>query len=80
MKILYPFLLLFVFTQYGCVKDCSKSNSCELQPETGNCEALIPKYYFDQEEGKCKEFIWGGCEGVVPFDSMEECEDCDCPH
>ena len=29
-------------------------------------------------EGKCKEFTWGGCDGIVPFDTMEECEKCEC--
>jgi len=39
----------------------------------------MPKYYYDEEEKKCKEFIWGGCDGVVPFETLEECEEqCDC--
>jgi hypothetical protein len=36
------------------------------------------KYYFDKYEKKCKEFLYGGCEGTVPFDSMEECLECEC--
>lgn len=51
-------------------------NRCQLLPDPGPCEALFKKYYYDQAEGQCKEFIWGGCGGVVPFDSMEECEKC----
>ncbi len=53
-------------------------NKCELEPMAGNCYAYFPKYYFDKEENKCKEFIWGGCEGVVPFETLEECEECGC--
>jgi len=49
---------------------------CELPPNSGPCFAAIPKYYFDQETKTCKEFIWGGCNGVVPFDTMEECQEC----
>ena len=51
-------------------------NPCELLPEVGPCEALIPKYYFDKETQECKEFSWGGCDGVVPFDTLEECQAC----
>lgn len=75
------FLLLItvmLFAQYGCNKDCIKSSSCDLEPEAGPCFAAIPKYYFDKAEGKCKEFIWGGCYGVVPFNTLEECVECEC--
>lgn len=69
--------LILISTQ--CKKRCVKSDRCNLKPEVGNCKASIPKYYYDQKEKKCKEFIWAGCDGVVPFDTMEECEkDCDC--
>jgi eight-cysteine-cluster-containing protein len=51
-----------------------ESNNCSLEPESGSCKALIPKYYFDQTEQICKEFTWGGCDGVVPFNTLEECK------
>lgn len=47
---------------------------CTLEPDAGKCEAAITKYYFDKNEGKCKEFLWGGCDGTVPFDMLEVCE------
>jgi len=25
-------------------------------------------------EGKCVSFIYGGCEGVVPFETLEDCQ------
>lgn len=50
---------------------------CELFPDSGPCEAAFPKFYFDQEEQKCKEFLWGGCNGTVPFDTLEECQVCE---
>ncbi|MDT0606781.1 BPTI/Kunitz domain-containing protein [Croceitalea rosinachiae] len=50
---------------------------CELLPDSGPCFAAFTKYYFDKEEQACKEFIWGGCEGVVPFDTLEECKVCE---
>ena len=52
-------------------------NRCELIPDSGPCEAAIPKFYFDQETQECKEFLWGGCDGVVPFDTLEECQQCE---
>ena len=71
--------LLFGLILISCKKDCVKSDRCDLKPDPGPCEAYIPKYYYDEEEKKCKEFIWGGCDGVVPFETLEECEEqCDC--
>jgi hypothetical protein len=52
------------------------SERCDLAPVAGPCEALIYKYYYDKTEKKCKEFLWGGCDGVVPFETMEECQQC----
>ena len=48
-------------------------NQCELEPDPGMCKAYFPKYYFDQETQTCQEFIYGGCGGVVPFDTVEQC-------
>jgi Kunitz/Bovine pancreatic trypsin inhibitor domain len=58
--------------------DPSCSTNCSLVPESGDCKALFKRYYFDPAEGKCKEFVWGGCGGVVPFETLEECESCKC--
>jgi len=70
-------LLLLTLTQ--CKKDCLKSDRCNLEPDAGFCMAAIPKYYYDKKDKKCKQFTWGGCGGIVPFDTMEECEkQCDC--
>ena len=70
--------LVIILLIASCDKECNVEGNCALEPEIGPCEALIPMYYFDQEKGKCKEFQWGGCEGVVPFDSLEECKLCKC--
>ena len=48
--------------------------ACHYIPNTGICLAAIPKYYYDQEESQCMEFIWGGCGGLVPFEILEDCE------
>lgn len=47
---------------------------CRQKPDGGPCKALFWKHYFDPKTGECKEFVYGGCEGVVPFETREECE------
>ena len=51
---------------------------CTLEPNSGPCMAAVPKYYFDQETQQCTMFTWGGCGGVVPFNSLSECEASSC--
>jgi hypothetical protein len=67
IRTLLAIAILTIFTQ------CQKSSNCSLTPETGNCEAAIPRYYFDSSTKECKQFIWGGCDGVVPFETIEAC-------
>tara|TARA_Y100000310_G_scaffold345859_1_gene471612 strand:- start:7132 stop:8796 length:1665 start_codon:yes stop_codon:yes gene_type:complete len=50
------------------------TNMCEVAPETGPCKALFTRYYFDQVDGTCKDFIWGGCEVTELFQTIEECQ------
>ena len=45
-----------------------------LDPDPGHCEAAITKYYYDRARKECREFMWGGCGGVVPFETRDECE------
>ena len=47
---------------------------CDLEPDPGPCFAAIPAYYFNAESQSCAEFIWGGCNGVVPFITLAACE------
>ena len=51
---------------------------CGAEPDAGECDAAFLRYYFNQQTGTCEEFMWGGCGGTVPFDTLEECENsCD---
>ncbi len=75
-------LLLTIFSSIllilGCQKECTNP-SCSLLPDAGLCKAAFKRYYFDQNEQKCKEFFWGGCGGVVPFETLKACqEQCPC--
>lgn len=47
---------------------------CELAPQAGPCKASIERYYYDSSAQECRPFIWGGCDGVVPFDTLAACE------
>ena len=49
------------------------SNPCFLLPNSGYCKGYFIKYYFDQEQDKCMDFIWGGCDGTVPFETLNDC-------
>ena len=71
------FLLTLVIVS-GCCKE-SNHKDCSLIPDPGPCKAAFKKYYYDQKEKKCKEFIYGGCNGVVPFQTLEDCKKkCSC--
>ncbi|MGC9954448.1 MAG: DUF2330 domain-containing protein [Rhizomicrobium sp.] len=47
---------------------------CQKKPDRGPCKGRFESYYFDDKSHICKEFFWGGCQGVVPFQTREECE------
>lgn len=49
---------------------------CSLKPERGPCKAMFERYYYDPVSKTCKLFFWGGCGGVVPFETEEECRKC----
>jgi Kunitz/Bovine pancreatic trypsin inhibitor domain len=57
---------------------CNQSERCHLTPDAGFCLAAFKKYYYDHTDKKCKEFIWGGCGGTVPFNTLQECIACEC--
>ncbi len=91
MPRLYHLSLAIAFFSYlliSCEKDSETidpsptqsecGNRCSLEPSPGNCYAAITKYYYDQTENECKPFTWGGCGGVVPFETLEEFENCRC--
>lgn len=90
MKLLKNILpVLFIVTLVLTMGNCNRKNAqnnevkldanCQLTPEPGPCKGAFKMYYFDQEEKTCKSFIWGGCNGVVPFKTLEECQEkCNC--
>lgn len=51
-----------------------KASACTMKPETGPCKAAFKKYYFNKLTGTCESFTWGGCQGSVPFQTLEACK------
>ena len=48
-------------------------SNCYLIPDPGFCFAAISAYYYNQQTNQCDTFIWGGCDGVVPFWTYIDC-------
>ena len=49
------------------------SVNCLLEPDVGPCDGAFPRFYYNQVNSECRQFIWGGCEGIVPFEIWEDC-------
>ena len=49
-------------------------DECYLEPDPGPCFGYMPMYYFNQNTETCEMFVWGGCAGLVPFQSLGECQ------
>eukprot|EP01098_Paradermamoeba_levis_P004361 TRINITY_DN187_c0_g1_i1.p1 TRINITY_DN187_c0_g1~~TRINITY_DN187_c0_g1_i1.p1 ORF type:complete len:238 (-),score=48.72 TRINITY_DN187_c0_g1_i1:89-802(-) len=47
---------------------------CSQPGVTGPCKARFTKYEYSNSTGKCVPFIYGGCAGYVPFNTIEECQ------
>lgn len=50
------------------------TDNCDLTPDEGECDGAFQVFYFDQTTSSCQETIWGGCGGIVPFTTFEDCE------
>ena len=59
-------------------KPAGQPAACALVPAAGPCNAAFVRYYYDPKEQQCKPFTWGGCAGVVPFLTLQECQSCGC--
>lgn len=57
---------------------CESSNcsvdKCKLIPDGGPCRGSFPRWFWNQREKKCDMFSYGGCQGIVPFETAAKCE------
>ena len=49
--------------------------SCLVKPDSGPCRTYQIRFYYDYRDDSCKAFNYGGCEGRVPFPTLESCVD-----
>jgi len=47
---------------------------CYLKPDPGTCKALFFAAYYNLTTKTCAEFVYGGCGGEVPFDTVQACK------
>ncbi|XP_055071003.2 tissue factor pathway inhibitor a isoform X1 [Misgurnus anguillicaudatus] len=50
-------------------------HSCALKKDEGPCKAIMDRFYFNIDTGRCEAFEYGGCQGNANnFETLEECE------
>ena len=64
-------LLIIPFLSFGQIV---ATEDCNSIPDPGICLAYFQTFYFDQTTAQCEESYWGGCDGVVPFWTLENCQ------
>ena len=47
---------------------------CYVKPDSGRCKALFYRAYYNPVTKTCAEFVYGGCGGSVPFDTIQACK------
>ena len=66
-------LILAALVLAGCQHTETLPEPCYEKPDSGMCRAAVKRFYYDPNTGQCRAFIWGGCGGNVPFETLEEC-------
>jgi hypothetical protein len=47
---------------------------CLDEPQLGVCKARVIGYFYDYRNNRCRPFRYGTCEGHVPFETLDTCE------
>ena len=67
-------LLLFLIIPFLSFGQIVATEDCNSIPDPGICLAYFQTFYFDHTNSQCEESYWGGCDGVVPFWTLEDCQ------
>jgi len=66
-------ILLSNFIKSTQGKEIDIKRRCYLKPVSGRCKGNFWGGYYDPFKKVCQAFNYGGCNDVVPFDSVEAC-------
>nr|XP_027204924.1 papilin-like [Dermatophagoides pteronyssinus] len=66
-------------TMEQCVQTCiyqeTALDQCDQPPQPGPCRGSYTRWYYRREEGRCRDFSYGGCHGNLNnFQTEDECQ------
>ncbi|XP_026316323.1 papilin-like [Hyposmocoma kahamanoa] len=67
-------------TEMLCQENCNPyPKLCTLEAEPGPCRGAFKRFFWNNDEKECQEFIYGGCQGNNNnFETLQACRDtCD---
>ncbi|XP_012935125.1 tissue factor pathway inhibitor [Aplysia californica] len=68
------FCLLTTVLAFGLV-EANTPDYCRLAADPGPCEAATTRYYYNDKEKSCQQFLYGGCDGNENnFSTESECQ------
>ncbi|MCB1173605.1 MAG: BPTI/Kunitz domain-containing protein [Leptospiraceae bacterium] len=77
-SIILVLVVLAATTSQCCTADDPIQNldasRCSLKPNPGPCRALMVRYFYNPDSQRCQSFNWGGCQGSVPFETLDACQ------
>jgi len=57
------------------VEEIKRPDYCLLPKEKGRCRAIKPRFFYNNENGQCENFDYGGCGGNENnFHTLEDCK------